>query len=265
VVNVSGIIEVIDLKTAKTVSQIRLVNDEGKNREPRYIDFLEGKAYVCSFDGTVSRIDTSTLNIERTIRVGKNPDGICHANGKIYVSNSGGLNFPAYDNSVSVIDVRSFAVLHTLEVGTNPYHIEADDEGDVYVVVRGNYSNDSSRLVKIDGKDETIITFGNVAATDLVILNDTAYIYHFDNSTNQFSIKTFDCKSDKIITDNFITDNTLPSTPNGLDINPANGDIYLTDAKTYTVLGDVLCYNNQGKLKFRLQEAGLNPRKVIFL
>ena len=77
-------------------------------------------------------------------------------------------------------------------------------------------------------------------------------------------VKVFDCKTEKIISENFITDGTELSTPYGVDINPANGDVYLTDAKSYTVWGDVLCFDRHGKLKFKINEIGLNPNKVVF-
>ena len=48
-------------------------------------------------------------------------------------------------------------------------------------------------------------------------------------------------------------------------LSPVNGDVYITDAKSYVVWGDVLCFDRNGKLKFRLQEVGLNPNKVVFI
>jgi len=67
-----------------------------------------------------------------------------------------------------------------------------------------------------------------------------------------------------MITDRFITDDTKLTTPFGIDVNPINGDVYITDGKSYLTWGDVLCFNQTGKLKFRLKEVGLNPNKVVF-
>ena len=265
IVNVSSQVEVLDAKTGKSLAQIPMINDNGIAREPRYVEFYNGKAYVCSSDGTVAKIDTASLKIESFVHCGKNPDGICVANNKLYVSNSGGLNFPNYDNTVSVIDLNLFTEIKKITVAINPGKIHADSEGDVYVVSRGDYGTNQYKLQRINSAtDELVQSFNDIKALNFSIQNDTAYIYNYDFSTQNCWVKVFDCKTEKIISENFITDGTELNTPYGVDINPSNGDVYLTDAKSYTVLGDVLCFNKQGKLKFRLKEIGLNPNKVVF-
>lgn len=265
VMNVSSQVEVVNLKTGKSLAQIAMFNDKGVAREPRHIEFHGGKAYVCSFDGTVAQIDTASLNIEAFVQCGKNPDGICVANGKLYVSNSGGLNYPNYDNTVSVIDIATFTEKKKITIDTNPGRIHADSEGDVYVVTRGNYGVSPYKLHRINSvTDELAETFADIQALNFSIHNDTAYIYNYDFNAQSCWVKVFDCKTEKIISGNFVTDNTQIATPYGIDINPANGDIYLTDAKSYSVTGDVLCFGKNGKLKFRIKDIGLNPNKVVF-
>lgn len=262
VVNVSGVLEVLDIQSGKSIKQIKMQNEAGVNKQPRFMTAHQNKIYICSFDGTVSRLDTLSIQIEATIPVGKNPDGICCANGKIYVSNSGGLSFPNYENTVSVIDIQSFTVHKTLTVGTNPYKLIPDSQGDVYVVSRGNYGTVKSCLCKIN-PDLQVQFFDTIPVSEFGIYQDTAYLYHFDLNSNFMKWVKFDCKKEEVI-NTWQSNKTLFESPNGMDINPENGDIYVTDAKSYTVLGDVFCFNNKGKLKFRLQEVGLNPKKVIF-
>ena len=40
--------------------------------------------------------------------------------------------------------------------------------------------------------------------------------------------------------------------------------MYITEAYNYTVKGDVLCFNQQGQLQYRLNDIGLNPNTVVF-
>jgi YVTN family beta-propeller protein len=264
VVNVSSQIEVLDARTGLSLQQIPLFNEHGTARQPRYIDFHDGKAYVCSFDGTVAKIDTATLQIEGFVNCGRNPDGICIANNKIYVSNSGGLSYPNYDNTVSVIDMATFQEIKQISVGINPYKIKADSEGDVYVVTRGNYGSTAYRFHLISSvTDEVVQVFDDIRLLNFTIHNDTAYMYHYDYNTQQHQIMTFDCKTETLITDQFITDGTSLITPFGIDVNPTNGDVYITDAKSYMAWGDVLCFDKKGKLRFRIKEVGLNPNKVV--
>src|ERR1700729_2647812 len=86
VVNVSSTVEVVDAKTAKSIRQIKLFNG-ATAREPRDIVFYKSNAYVTSYDGTVAVIDTTTLGVKNYITVGRNPEQLVVANGKIYVAN----------------------------------------------------------------------------------------------------------------------------------------------------------------------------------
>ena len=47
-------------------------------------------------------------------------------------------------------------------------------------------------------------------------------------------------------------------------LNPFSGNVYITEAYNYTVKGDVLCFNQQGQLQYRLNDIGLNPNTVVF-
>lgn len=266
IINVSNIIDVIDARTGLSIRQIPMVDENHIGRQPRYIDFLDGKAYICSFDGTVARLDTTTLEIEAFVKVGRNPDGICIANGKIYVSNSGGLDFPNYDNTVSVIDSKTFKEIKRIEVQKNPSRIHADSQGDIYVISRGNYTTIPYVLQKINSKtDELVTTFSDIKALNFTIHKDTAYVYNYDFDTKKSWIKVFDCISESIIKENFITDDTKINTPYGINVNPVNGDVYITEALDFTKQGSVFCFNNKGLFKFKLNQIGLNPNTVVFI
>lgn len=261
VVNGSSTVEVVDVKTGKSLAQISML-DEKEERQPRYVDFYNGKAYVCSFDGTVAKIDTTSLEIDAFVNCGANPDGICVANGKLYVSNSGGLNYmDGYDNTVSVVDLSTFTEIKKITVDVNPGKLMADGEGDVYVVTMGNYGDVPSKFHRISAEtDELVESFEDIQVADFSIHDDKAYIYNYDNT-----IQVFDCKTEQIVSANFITDGTVIQSGYGIDINRSNGDLYITDAKNYTVLGDVICFDKDGKLKFKIEEVGLNPNKVVFV
>lgn len=266
VVNVSSQVEVLDARTGVSLRQIPMFQPNGLSRQPRYMAFHDGKVFVCSFDGTVAKIDTATLQIEAIINVGRNPDGICVSNGKLYVSNSGGLSFPNYDNTVSVIDIASFTEIKRIEVAPNPSHIRADSEGDVYVVSRGDYGETGYQFQRIDSKtDQVVEVFEGLNVFNFTIHNDTAYLYSYDFTTGNSWFKVFDCKTEKVIAENFITDQTVIQTPYGINVNPHNGDVYITDAKSFIMWGDLLIFNRHGQLQSRINEIGLNPNKVVFL
>ncbi len=265
VVNVSSQIEVLDATTGKSLKRIPMFDNKQIARQPRYIAFHGNKAYVCSFDGTVARIDTASLEIDALVEVGRNPDGVAITNGKIYVSNSGGLSFPDYDNTVSVIDIESFTEIKKITVAVNPSHIHADSEGDVYVVSRGDYGATGYRFQRINAFTDTLEeTFEGLNVLNFTIHQNIAYLYNYNFFTGNSWVKLFDCKTETVINEQFISDGTAIQTPYGINVNPHNGDVYLTDAKSFIMWGDVLCFDRNGKLKFRINEIGLNPNKVVF-
>lgn len=266
VVNVSSQLEIIDPNTGLSLKQIPFFNESGVARQPRFLAFDKGKAYVSNFDGWVARIDTVSLEVDGWVKCGRNPDNLTIANNKLYVSNSGGLDNPNYDTTVSVVDLDSFQEIKRIEVGKNPGAIVADSEGDVYVVIRGDVADSQYVMKKIDSEiDEVITVFDDLNPLELEIFNDRIYMYSYDYSTKECWLKVFDCLSERVVNHNFISDGTEIQTPFGITVDPNNGDVYITEAYNYVNWGDVLCFDRYGKLKFRINEIGLNPTDVLLL
>jgi YVTN family beta-propeller protein len=264
VINGSGQVEIMDLKTSASIKRIAMLDDEDVPRQPRFIAFHKQYAYVCSFDGTVGRLDTATLVFDKFIQAGRQPDGICVANEKLYVSNSGGLDYPDYDNTVSVINTTTFEEIKKITVGVNPYTILADDEGDVYVVSRGNYDDVPASFQRIDAQTDAVSTFDGLEVSKFTIAGDFAYLYNYSYATGEATIKVLNVKTETLVAENFITDGTEIAIPYSINVDPANGDVYIADAAGFTVTGDVHCFSKTGILKFSF-EAGLNPNSLVFV
>lgn len=265
VVSMSSKVEVLNIKTGKCIKTIPFFNGS-KARQPRQIAFWKTKAFVCTFDGFVAVIDTASLEIEKMIAVGRNPDGLSVTNNKLYVSNSGGLDFPQYDNTISVIDCNSLTEIKKITVQKNPTFSATDAYGDVYVVSRGNYSDLKMRLQIIDSKtDELKKTFTEFEALNLTIVGDTAYVYFYDfSSSSGSSILLLDTKTETIIRNNFISDNSSIETVYGIAVHPKTRDVFISDAHSFTKTGDVVCYSPEGKKKYSFK-AGLNPSYIDFV
>lgn len=265
IMNVSSQIEVIDAVSGKSIKRIPMF-DGTVARQPRYITFWENKAYVCSFDGTVARIDTSTLNVEAFAKAGRNPDGIAASDGKLYVSNSGGLDYSTslgYDNTVSVIDIKTFTETSRITVGHNPFRIKADGLGYVYVVCRGNYKDEKPEWVCIDSRSGKVIDTYGLEVMNFDIYGDYAFVYNYDRKTGNSWIKVFNLRTRSIERESFITDGTQIITPYGIIADQDNGDIYITDAGDYVTTGKVFCFDESGKLKYKVSNAGISPNSVV--
>ncbi len=258
VVNNSNIVEVVDVKT---VQSLKTINLSGK--QPRQVAFLDDKAYISCFDGDVVRIDTASLEVEATVHTGPNPDGICACNGKLYVCNSGGLSNPNYGNTVSVVDPATFTVVKDITVAVNPTRVKGYSDRYVYVVSNGNYGDVPYTFQKIDCQTDEIVKNYNLEVLNFDIHQNLAYVYSYNYSTMTSWIKVLDLETDEIVKEQFISDGTQLKTPYGIKVNPLNGDVYITDAGTFTTNGDVYCFDKDGKKKFSF-EAGLNPSAMAF-
>ncbi|GHT32532.1 surface protein [Bacteroidia bacterium] len=263
VVDNSGTVEVLDVRTGKSVKQIPIRNASNKNRHPRCIAFHEGKAFVACFDSTVCQIDTTTFEIEKTTQAGAYPDGICIADNNIYISNSGERNGTKAGNTVSIIDIPSFRKTREITVADNPFKMAADSEGDVYLASRGSYRGDGPYMLQKIDKQMNITSFPNIEALNFCIVRDTAYIYCYNFVTQQNTVLTFDCRREEVIDGNFIKGDML-QTPYGIAVNAQNGDVYIADAGSFTATGDVYCFDKKGAYKFKISDVGINPNAMIF-
>ena len=264
VVNGSSRIEVIEIHTGKSVKQIPMFEGD-KAKLPRQIISYKGKVYVSSFDDTVTRIDTVSLNIDGSLKVGFDPEGMCVVNEKLYVANSGGLEWAnGYDKTISIVDLNSFKELQKIEVNVNPVHLHADTQGDIYVVSNGNYDDKPAKFQRINTKTNTVTDI-NMGVTNFTIFENKAYTYSYDYYTKEMSVQVYDCLTEKVINEKFITDGTSLKIPYSIQVDPFNKDVYITDAIDNSVLGDVFCFDQNGKLKFQVKEVGINPNNVILI
>lgn len=257
VVNISSQIEVMDVNSVRSIKQISLAN-----RQPRYIAFFEDKAYVSCYDGSVIKLDTTTLEIEGIATAGSNPEGLCVANGKLYVANSGGLNYPNYGNTVSVFDLTTFTKIKDITVGVNPYSIKSDFQGDVYLVSRGNYGNIPYSFQRIDSQIDEVVQNFDMEVLNFTISGNYAYLYNYDYSSQTSWIKVMDITTETTVKENLISDGTDIDIPYGIAVNPVNGDIYIADANDFVSNGDVFCFDKNGNKKFSF-EVGLNPNSLV--
>jgi YVTN family beta-propeller protein len=266
VMNTTGNVTVIDHSTGLLLRRINFVNVV-PGRLPRYAIAHQGKVFVSAQDGTVSVIDTASLDITRTITVGANPEEMAISGDKLFVTNSGGFNFPDYDSTLSVINLNTLVETGKIRVGINPQKITADENGNLYIVATGDYATVPSSIVKVNAATETVIFRADTAVSTiryydnaLFVTNDFPYT---GLSSNVRMLRTSDFSNRST---SFISDATAIATPYGLDIDENNGDVYITDAKDFVVSGEVFCFDKLGKKRFSFSVSpGVNPNSVVFI
>ena len=295
VINCSHKVEVMDLHTCRRIGQIDIPNC-------RYIRFQGDKAYVSSYVGPVSidpnaqlgaifEVDTATLSVTRKVTVGYQPEEFEIIGNYLYVANSGGYRAPEYDSTLSVVDLTDFRQIKKIPVCVNPHRVRKDQYNRLWITSRGDHKDVQPQLVcfqplsnssserPIGGtpSNSHIVASYNISPSEMVIVGDSMYYYgsHWSDETmsNQITYGAFNIQSS--ITNNqypisniqsFITDGTEKNIkiPYGIQVNPYNGDIYITDAKNYVSSGQLHCYSREGKRKWSVRTGDI-PAHMCFV
>lgn len=263
-VSISGTLEVLEAATGRSLREIEMKKVGGQSKEPRRLAAHGGKVYVTSFDDTVTRIDTVTLAIDGSVEVGMDPEGIAIKNNKIYVANSGGLNWEnGYDNTLSVIDLPSFTEEKKIVVGTNPGAVQTDSQGDIYLSVTGNYGDEPGAFKIIRSGSNTVETVEGITSPQKFVISDNkAYIISGSYGVPN-SIVVYDCLEERVIANSFISDGTEIPIMNNVTVDPVNGDLFVASTD-YIHPGDLYCFDKTGKMKFKLSAIGINPSVVVW-
>jgi hypothetical protein len=251
-------VEVTDLD-ANTIKQIRT---EGA---PRYLAVHEGKVYVSYQNGYVARIDTSDLEVEARIQVGRNPEQLTVANGQLYVANSGGLDYnteAGYDRTVSVVDLATFTETKKIEVVINPTEIESDQSGNVYVISKGNYGDIPNTLQRINPSTGAVSVPEGLEGTCFTVAGNTLYSIYSQWGATVIYYYAYDAVNNRVLSNNFIGDTEI-SNPYQLNYDAAYERLFILTSD-YRNDGDVYVFDRN--LSFvRSFEAGLNPMKAVYV
>lgn len=274
VINVSNLIVVFDVRTARRIKEIEVPNC-------RYLAFWKDKAYISSYAGPVqidpnaevgfvAEIDTASLEVTRKVPVGYQPEEMVVHNEKLYVANSGGYRAPNYDRTVSVVDLETFKEEKKIDVAINLYRMAIDERGDIYVSSRGDYKNTPSNLYVIDSTTDEVKQCLDIPVGGMCIDGDKLYYYSVAYSMtsggNKVTYGILDTRTKRQITDRIITDGTDKDImiPYGIAVNPETKEIFMSDAQNYVVTGFVYCFSPEGKLKWKT-EGGNIPGHFAFI
>lgn len=273
VVNCSHFVEVMDVNTAKHITQISIPNC-------RYIVFKDKYAYVSSYAGPVqidpnarlgyvAKIDTATLKVVSECTVGYQPEEMVIAGNKLYIANSGGYRVPNYDRTVSVIDLETFSEIKKIDVAINLHRLELDRYGHIWVSSRGDYYGTPSKTFVIDSKTDEVTDSFDLPNSNMNRSGDSLYVYStewsYNTNSNTITYAIVNTRTKDIVDRNFIKDGTEKSIaiPYGVAINPQTREIFVTDAKNYVTPGTLYCFSPDGKKKWSVTTGDI-PAHIVF-
>lgn len=239
---------------------------------PRYMLPLgPQKAYVSDLVSTqLWIINPQDMTHTGTIDMGKSTETLLKVGQEVYVTNWSRYYVPGMvNNTVQVVDAVSDTKVAEIEVGMEPNGMVVDKNGMVWVLCEGdsyNYEDDvPSTLWKINPatKEATMVVSFELKALNLAIDPSGSYLYcvYGGDWTNGGDLRRIDIAQPEVF-DDFV----IPAEGKmfyKVFVNPGNGDIYLSDAKTYTMNGTVYRYNSEGELLSSF-DAGICPGYMLF-
>lgn len=277
----SNLVWVLDANTATVIASVQ-------TNQPEAVCASNGHVYISNFDGFVTRIDTTTYTKSAPLAVGPNPYGMAAANGKVYVACSDAYNCPGVDSlnyansAIAVIDEATFSKVKSLTNKNikNPWEMAADNSGNVYVTTP--YT--TNKVWKIDANDNvSALCDGTYIATnsqnrtsratgkqDLLYVIHAVTDWNAKPATTTISSSVYNAATGALLSNNFLQTpaNTTEYTfaPICMDVNPANGDIYVCSdngSNGYANPGYINVYTSNGAFSKRIA-TGIHPYGVIF-
>ena len=136
-----------------------------------------------------------------------------------------------------------------------------DDQGDIYVITRGDYGTIPSRLNKINPVSYATEQF-SFDASSITRLNSSFLIGYSNFSTGENEIGLFNPMGEVMTTPTFI-DASAIETVYGITYHPGLDKIFIADAKDFVTTGQIFEFDGSGVF-VNSYNVGLNPSKVVF-
>jgi DNA-binding beta-propeller fold protein YncE len=253
VVNNSGKIEVINNITMKSVTTIHgLIS-------PRIMAVVNStKAYVSSlYSDSVTIVDIFSNSITGYINLRRTSEAIAVAGNFAYISNWAG------GHEVMVVNTLNNQVIDSIDVGIEPESMVLDGDRNLWVLCTGGWSeSDLGKLVQIDINSNNVIKqfpFNNPSSypTSLIIDSYGQNLFYLDGGVRKMGI------ADTKLPASSMVPQPVGSAFYKLAINPANGDLFISDALDYSHQGYLWIYTNGGDLS-RKETVGIIPGTVCF-
>lgn len=262
----SNVIWVVNPTTMKVIKQIQ---PEGDAKSPRYFAKKDGKLYVSMFTGYVSVLDTLTLSIEKSVKVGPNPERLAVVGDKVYVPNSDGWGTFS-NSSISVVDIKTFAESKiTNEALVNPVQVESDGKN-VFVLCMGNYSTIPGSIQKLESYGVKEVC----NATKMAMRGDKIYALNapYGKPVSSYTYQIYSANSLEKVGDMIKQEAGTESEvayPTELFVDSATGDIVVLSYRMngewpgYSLPGYAYLYDHAGTFKKRIA-TNVDPKFVVF-
>lgn len=252
IVNNSGKIEILDTTDLVSVATIRnLVS-------PRNISFVNSsKAYITSlYSDSITIIDTKSLEIKGFINIKHSTESILTISSKSFAANWAG------GNKIFIIDNTADVVIDSIEVGMEPESIVCDRNKMLWILCNGGWAREKNAELCCYNTQTGNIERRLIFQT----LDDSPSCLQVDGSGETLFYLNKGVWRINILDTELPDEAFIPESGRlfyRMSVNPANGEIFVTDAVNYQDKGYLLRYDSDGELISEYQ-ADVNPGAMFY-
>ncbi|MCK9203923.1 MAG: YncE family protein [Bacteroidales bacterium] len=259
VVNNSNRIEVVDIKTFKSIKTITGFYS------PRNISFINSsKAYVTNLQSNISILDLRSNEITGSIPVEGWTENQVLYDPYMFVTAIGEYREPSFRRNpmILVIDTRTDLIIDTIPTGKEPIGLIMDNQHKLWVLCSGGYDYfEAPSLIRIDPgnrKIEEVFTFSTTQTVPSRLSINTSgdTLYFLNGGIYQMPICERGIPIHPLV-------NANGRLFYGLSVHPSSGFIFVSDALDYVQNGMVYQYNTSGTL-IRQFSVGRIPGSFCF-
>ena len=235
--------------------------------QPRYmLPVTADKAYVSDLASTqLWIVNPQTMTHTGSVNMGKSTETMVQVGRELYVTNwSKGYITTMENNSVQVVDINNDVKVADITVGLEPNGMVVDKNGMVWVLCEGALWTDNPedptlwRINPMTKQAECVTTFNKEdSPMNLAVDPSGTYLYYFlGGDVHRMNIENPEAEDTFVIA-------SEGKMFYKIAVNPENGDVYVTDAKTYVQNGTVYRYSSDGVLLSSF-DAGILPGFMLF-
>lgn len=264
VVNGSHKVQVVDANTCVDIAKIDV-------NSPRAAVVVGENLYVSSWVGgdnnlgSVVKIDLTTNQVVGSVAVGIHPERMAVSGNKLYVASSQDYVTQQYDDRLFVVDIPTFTVDGFIRAGINQTDVQLGADNKLYVVSAGNYADVASSIYVVDLQANNHVSHIDMPVTKLALYQNQAYVLASTYDANwqpSYSIKKLNLTT-KAVSDFDILGSNQFVTPYAIVVDPADGTVYVSDARDYTSSGRVMAFDAAGN-RLATYSAGVCPGHFAF-
>jgi len=260
VVNNSNSVEVVSLKDFKSIKTITGFNS------PRNIEIIDSnKAYVTNMIRDIAVVDLKSLTITKTIHFQDWTESMIFYNDYLYVTSVGNyiLANSKRKAKIQIIRTSDDQVVDSIITGKEPLSILIDRKQKIWVLCTGGFDNfEAPSLLRIDPDlkivEKTFIFNKGIDSPSRLCINPSGdTLFYLNNGIYQMPVSAASLPIQPLI----------PSEGHlfyGLGVNPANGNLFVSDAVDYVQNGWVYQFNQSNGNLIKAFRAGRIPGSFCF-